>query len=339
MDELAYVVILNWNGESYVRDCLRSVLGQTYPRYRVLVVDNGSTDRSRDIIRAEFPEVNLLALPENRHFARGSNAGIREALKDPACAYVVTLNNDTRVEPMWLSELVRPAKEGTDMVACKLVFMDRPQFINSTGLCVAPDGSGMDRGWNQRDEGQFEEALDVFGPSAGAALYRRDLLEAVGLFDEDFVAYYEDLDLAWRARLVGRRAAFAPHAVVHHKFSGSFGKGSFLKTYLCERNRIWNLIHNYPWRYVPFAIPWNSARVLAGPMPWDGSKGARVNAAGNRPGQTAAAMARARIDGYAGIPRALEKRRRRETMSRVSTSTVGDWLRMYRVSLRDSVLA
>lgn len=338
MDGLAVVVVLNWNGRSYLRDCLRSVLDQSYPWSRVLVVDNASTDGSKEIVSDEFPEVRLLPLPENRHFARGTNAGIREALRDPQCAYAVTLNNDTRVDREWLASLVRETADGVGTVASKLLLMDRPRILNSAGLCIAPDGSGMDRGWNEVDEGQYDASGDVFGASAGAALYRREVLESVGLFDEDFLAYYEDLDLAWRARIAGWTSRFAPRAIVHHKFSASHGRGSPLKTYLCERNRIWNLVQNYPWRYALLAVPWNSARVLAGPMSWAGN-GAPSDSATTMRGGTARAMARARLDAYAGVPRALTKRRQRAAASRVDPATVGAWLRKYHVSFRDSVLA
>ena len=339
MEELAYVVILNWNGAGYIRDCLRSALAQTYPHYRVLVVDNGSTDASRAIVQDEFPEATFLGLPENLHFARGSNAGIRKALEDPDCAHVVTLNNDTRVDPEWLMELVRGATRGVAMVASKLFLMDRSRILNSTGLSIAPDGSGLDRGWSQRDEGQYDEASDVFGPTAGAGLYTKEALDAVGLFDEAFLAYYEDLDLAWRIRLAGWEARFAPQAIVHHKFSASYGSGNPMRVYLCERNRIWNLVQNYPWRFAGMAIPWNVARNIAGPLPWDHPSATHEKGGNLKAGSVAKAMARARIDGYAGIPRALEKRRSRVAQSRVDPRTVGTWLRRYGVGFRESVLA
>ncbi len=339
MRERVWVVILNWNGTLFLRDCLRSVVQQTYPEYRVLVVDNGSTDGSPDIVRDEFLDVRLLALPENLHFARGSNAGVREALRDPECTYVATLNNDTRVDPEWLSELVAQATPGVGMVASKLVFMDRPHVLNSTGLAIGPDGSGMDRGWNQRDAGQFDRAFDVFGASAGAGLYRREVLDSVGLFDEDFFAYYEDLDLAWRIRRRRWHARFAPQSLVHHKFSASFGRGAFLKTYLCERNRIWNLVQNYPWRYMAVGVPWNTARMVAGPFVWDHVRPESAGTGASPSESTSKAIVRGRLDAYAGISRALRKRRERFRNATASAAMVGRWLREYRVTLKESVLA
>jgi GT2 family glycosyltransferase len=340
MDGRAAIVILNWNGREFIRDCLRAALAQTYPLFRIIVVDNQSRDGSRELIQNEFPEVTLVPLPENLHFARGMNAGFREALADPACAFVAALNNDTRIAPDWLAELVRAAEEeGVGMVASKILFMDRPRVLNSAGLSIARDGSAMDRGWNEPDEGQYDDRHGIFGPSAGAALYRREVLKSAGLFDEDFLAYYEDVDLAWRVRLLGWQARFAPQAIVHHKFSASFGQANSLKTYLCERNRIWVLVQNYPWRYAALSTPWNWALVLAGPVPWNGPRKASGPGTEKRTGDSAAPMARARIDGYAGIPRALAKRRLRAATSKVDSATIGRWLRSYGVSLRDKVLA
>lgn len=339
MGGLAYVVVLNWNGRDFIRDCLRAALHQTYEPSRVLVVDNGSPDGSREIVAQEFPEVTLVSLPENLHFARGTNVGIRAALQDPECEHVVTLNNDTRADPEWLGELVRAAAGGVGMVASKLLLMDQPGILNSTGLSIGLDGSGLDRGWNQADEGQYDRSGDVFGPTAGAGLYRRAMLESIGLFDEDFVAYYEDLDLAWRARLAGWQARYAPRSVVFHKFSASHRQGSSLKTYLCERNRIWNLAQNYPWRYAAIGLPWNSARIVAGPVPWSREADPALDRLRNPRRATARAMAQARLDAYAGLRRALSKRRRRVAMSRADPATVGGWLRRYHVSFKDSVLA
>ena len=327
MTGLAYVVVLNWNGLSYVRDCLKAILAQTYPAYRVLVVDNASTDGSRDIVRSEFPEAALLPLPDNLHFARGTNEGVRAALRDPACEFVATLNNDTRADPEWLAAMVRSVTDGVGSVASKMLFMDRPKTLNSTGVLIARDGSAMDRGWNEPDQGQYDGRTDVFGPSAGAALYRRGLLEQVGLFDEDFVAYYEDVDLAWRARLVGWDSRFAPRSLVYHKWSGSVGHRSSWRIFQCERNRVWNLVQNYPWRYVTTGASWNAAHVLA--SLWVRSSDGDSPSNEERIATIAHVHVRARLAAYAGLERALAKRRLRQSNRCVSPATIGLWLRRY----------
>jgi GT2 family glycosyltransferase len=337
-----HVVILNWNGRKYIRDCLTSIFNQTYDGARILVVDNGSTDGSADLVRDGFPEATLLALPENLHFARGTNAGIEEALRDKACELVVTLNNDTRSDPEFLRNLVDAARDPrVGMVSAKLLFMDRPRFLNTTGIRPARDGSGVDRGWNEPDEGQFDSLTDVFAPSAGAALYRRDVFDRVGLFDGDFVAYYEDLDLAWRARLAGWESRFAPSAVVYHKYSASSSYFSPWKTYQGERNRIWNLVENYPARHMAVGVPWNGARVLAAlrkrifPQRYLGPSSEGTPDTGPTFAALAAATVRARLDAYASLSSALYKRRLRNAYRRVDARTVGRWLRDYGVAIKD----
>ena len=337
MSPRAWVVVLNWNGEKYLRDCLRSVLDQTYPEYRVVVVDNASADGSRDLVTGEFPEAELLALPENRHFARGTNAGFERAMQDPECRFVVALNNDTRVGREWLAALVRAAADPkVGSVASKMLLMDHPELINSAGFWITRDGAAVDRGWLEKDQGQYDHEADVFGASAGAALYRREALDAVGLFDGDFLAYLEDVDLAWRLRLAGYAARLAPDSVVYHKHSASTAPTSPWKTYLSERNRIWNLVQNYPARYLALGPPWNAAKNVAAlrrrafpqryPLAFGQSLGF---------GPVVRAHLQGRREAYAGLGRAWAKRRTRMRTRKVDVATVGSWFRRYGIALRD----
>ncbi len=340
MGDLATVVVLNWNGHDYLRDCLRSLFAQTYEDARILVVDNASPDASWRIVEDEFPGAALLRLPENLHFARGMNAGFRKALEDPRSAFVVALNNDVRVDAEWLASLVASAKEPrVGMIASKMLFMDRPTVLNSAGLCPAPDGGGMDRGWNHPDDGILDRVTDIFGPSAGAALYRREVLQDVGVFDGDFVAYGEDLDLAFRARLRGWTARYAPQAVVYHKYSASIGTRSPWKTHICERNRIWTLIQNYPWNLVAGGALWNVARLLGAELRHSRSAAHPAKADAKGVESMLHATARARFDAYAGLRGALRKRRQRFATRTVGGSAVARWIRDYSVSLREMVEA
>lgn len=329
----ATVVVLNWNGHDYLRECLRSLFAQTYAGMRVLVVDNASPDESWRIVQDEFPEAALLRMKENLHFARGMNAGLAKALEDPASEFAVALNNDVRADPEWLASLVAAADDPkVGMVASKMLFMDRPRTLNSTGIVVARDGSSMDRSWNAPDDGAWDARTDVFGPSAGAALYRRGLLEKVGLFDEEFLAYYEDVDLAWRARLAGWEARFAPGAVVYHKYSGSIGHRSPWRQFQCERNRVWNLVQNYPWRHVATGIPWNAVRLLASRLP--GAPAGATGGGTEDAGGSVDVHARARLEAYRHLGDAMKKRRRRYAASVATPADVSRWLRTYGASLR-----
>lgn len=237
------IIILNWNGRKYLAGCLSSVLAQTYPHYEVVLVDNASTDGSVELVTQKFPTVRIIRNDVNLGFAAGNN----QAIKVTSGEYAATLNNDTKVDPDWLAELVKAIQTDAraGMAASKMLFQARPQVIDSAGL--APDLAGI--AWNWRsgedDQGGFEPR-EVFGPCAGAALYRREMLDQIGLFDEDFFAYLEDADLAWRARLAGWKCLYVPTAKVYHVHSATGVEGSAFKSYLLGRNKLWIIIKNYP---------------------------------------------------------------------------------------------
>ena len=247
------VVIVNWNGERYLEGCLSAVLAQTYPSFEVLLVDNGSTDGSVERVAESFPDVRIIQNEKNLGFAAGNNIGVRATSGE----VVATLNNDTRADPRWLEELVA-AMQGQEMVgmaASKMLFAHRPEIINSTGICLDPAGIAWDRRGGEVDAIEESGPTEVFGPCAGAALYRRAMLDRVGLFDEDFFCYLEDVDLAWRARLMGWRCLYVPTARVHHVHSGTGQEGSPFKNYLLGRNKVWTIIKNYPSPELFFFLP------------------------------------------------------------------------------------
>ena len=191
------VIIPNWNGQHLLAPCLLALAAQTNQDREVVLVDNGSQDGSVEWVRSRFPTVRLLAQERNLGFAAAINQGILASNS----RYVVTLNNDTEPEPNWLAALVSAAENDptVGMCASKMLFADRPGIINSTGICLDRAGIAWDRRGGEPDDGREIEPVEVFGPCGGAALYRRAMLDQIGLFDEDFFAYLEDVDLAWRA--------------------------------------------------------------------------------------------------------------------------------------------
>ena len=243
MENLVSVVIVNWNGRSYLDRCLSSVLEQTWPHIEIVLVDNGSTDGSAEHVRARYPRVRVLAIEENVGFAAGSNLGIRAARGE----YVATLNTDTEVEAGWLDALIQgmSASPHVGMCASKMLFLQERDRINSTGIAIDRAGIAWDRDGGKLDREAGLCSGEVFGPCAGAALYRRELLESLDGFDEDFFYLYEDVDLAWRARLAGWRAWYCPTARVYHVHAGAGTEGTPLKSYLLGRNRVWTILKNY----------------------------------------------------------------------------------------------
>jgi GT2 family glycosyltransferase len=239
-------VIPNWNGHHLLTACLNSLSGQKYEDFHIVVVDNGSTDGSVELIGQRFPDVSVIENKENLGFATAVNQGIRCS----DSGFVATLNNDTEAEPGWLAALVQTTENEPDvgMWASKMLFAERPDVINSAGICVDVAGIAWDCRGGERDNPQESEPMDVFGPCGGAALYRRAMLEEIGLFDEDFFAYLEDVDLAWRGQRAGWRCLYVPGARVLHHHSATGVEGSPFKSFQLGRNKVWLLVKNYPFR-------------------------------------------------------------------------------------------
>ncbi|MBE2201692.1 MAG: glycosyltransferase family 2 protein [Anaerolinea sp.] len=245
------IIIVNWNGRSWLETCLPALQDQTCQDFEIVVVDNGSADDSAVWLARHWPQVRLLTQSRNTGFAPANNVGI-QATTTP---YVVTLNNDTIVSPTWLAEMVTAMSEpDVGMVAACIVQWSQPHLLDSAGIEVDRAGIAWQRGWNQTVATATTPA-DVFGPSAAAALYRRAMLDDIGLFDDDYFAYYEDVDLAWRAQQAGWRCRYAPAAQVQHWHSATAAAMPARKLYLISRNKIWTLLKNYAVASLWTALP------------------------------------------------------------------------------------
>ncbi len=186
---------------------------------------------------------------KNRGFSRGNNIGIRYALQVLGAQYVMLLNNDTIILPDCMRELVRAAEHEPGAGACqaKMLSMSAADVIDTAGISLRTDDIFAEAiGHGVPDGEDFSRIRDIFGACAGAALYRKSMLDEIGLFDEDYFAYYEDVDLAFRARIRGWRALYVPGAVVYHEHSATLGKEAPVKTRLLERNRYYCMIKNAP---------------------------------------------------------------------------------------------
>lgn len=251
------IIIPNLNGIRYLPACLGSIQSQVFREFEVIVIDNGSTDGSVGFIRAHFPETVIIENKRNLGFAKANNQGIEIARS----AYIATLNNDTEVDSEWLKHLysaVKSSDSSVGMWAPKILSLEENDRIDSVGgLLLYPDGIARGRGRLEKDMGQYDNVRDILLPSACSALYRRDMLDEVGGFDDDFFAYCEDTDLGLRARLAGWRAVSVPESVVYHHYSGTGGEYSETKAFLVERNHIWVALKNFPMSWIcqlPFYI-------------------------------------------------------------------------------------
>jgi GT2 family glycosyltransferase len=216
------VIVVSWNSELYLGQCLESLLRLEPAPEEIVVVDSGSTDGSVRLLRERFPRIRLVELSENVGFCRANNIGIGRTTSP----FVLVLNPDTWLESDFLARLL-PAfgDPAVGLGAGKLFRFDRSR-LDSCGQLLARSRQPLDRGYGERDGSEYDRDSEVFGVCGAAALYRRSMLESIAdpgdcYFDEAFFAFYEDLDLAWRARRLGWRAEYRHRAVGYHARGGS----------------------------------------------------------------------------------------------------------------------
>jgi GT2 family glycosyltransferase len=249
----AAVIIPNWNGQKYLARCLPALSVQACQDFQVVLVDNGSTDGSVEWVRRRYPFVEIVPLDRNYGFAAACNAGIRAT----AAELVVTLNNDTSPEPDFLAQLLDGADQYPDVgMFAATLWLDRESpVVDAAGLKVNRLGVAWNIAHGMPLAGLPAEPREVFGPCAGAALYRRQLFEDVGPFDESYFAYLEDMELAWRARWAGWKCMWLPTAVVSHIHSATGGRNLPRKYWLLGRNRLWTILRHYPRPYLWYHAP------------------------------------------------------------------------------------
>ena len=248
------VVIPTWNGAALLGPCLESLAAQTCRDAEVCVVDNGSTDGTLALLAERFRWVKTVRFAENRGFSAAVNAGIAEARGD----VIALLNNDTRADPRWLETLARTLATRPDIGFCasKMLSMAEPGRLDNAGIDYRVDGFAITRGAREPDGAAWSAPREVFGACAGAAAYLRELFDDVVAFDERFFAYYEDVDLSFRARLRGWRCLYVPEAVVLHRQGASTVPS--IRNVLVARNRVLTWLKNMPGpllRRRPLAYP------------------------------------------------------------------------------------
>ena len=331
-------IVVNWNGRTLVGECLTSLARQTYPGVEIVVVDNGSTDGSREWLAHEWGHrVSLITHPVNAGFAGGNNLAIR-ASKGP---YVALLNNDAVAEPGWIAALVRAAEADPSigMCASKILARGLDGVLDGAGLLLSRDGIGRGRGRLERDRDEFGREEDALVPSACAALYRRAMLDAIGLFDEDFFAYCEDSDLGLRGRLAGWRCRYVPDAVVHHRYSGSTGPYSAFKAFQVERNRIWVVVKCFPPRMLVASLGWTLVRYAAQAYGAARGRGAAARLLERTPAwRMAAIVARAWGAALRRLPAMWRRRRAIQAARRVPRREIAAWFRAHGLGVRELAL-
>jgi GT2 family glycosyltransferase len=327
-DPIVTVVVPTLAVGDALEKCLHSLELQTLDLFDVVVVDNSGTGRAR----AFGSRTRVIVNQRNVGFAVAVNQGIRNS----NTVYVATLNDDTIADRRWLETLIACAESNPQagMFACEVRLMGT-LLLDSAGMLIAADGSSKQRG-HEQPAADFMETRAALFPSASAALYRRSMLDHIGLFDENFFLYCEDTDLGLRARWAGWDCCYVPGAVVEHFYSHSAGRATPLKAYYIERNRLYTVLKNFPgrllWR-VPFASAmrylWHLSAILAGQ-----GKGAEFRQSGHSAAMLPFLVLRAYAATLGRLPYLLAERRRIRKSRRISSNELLGLIEKNSISLR-----
>ncbi|MBI5145300.1 MAG: glycosyltransferase family 2 protein [Candidatus Omnitrophica bacterium] len=256
---LASVVVVNYNGAHLLEECLDSLLVQTYRDIELILVDNGSSDNSCKLVKEKYASrIKLIKNNNNTGFAQGNNIGIEESSGE----FIILVNNDTKTDRECIEQLILAARteDKIGMCAAKLLNYYNPRIIDGTGHLIYKDGLSQARGRFEIDIGQYETIDETISPPGCGALYKRKMLNEVGLFDSDFFAYVEDTDLGLRARMMNWKAIYVPKAIIYHKISQTGGQYSSIKLYFTERNRLCIIFKCYPVSFLMSTIFYTGLR-------------------------------------------------------------------------------
>ncbi|MCU1338058.1 MAG: glycosyl transferase, family 2 [Bryobacterales bacterium] len=308
--------------------CLRALESQSVDEFEVVVIDNSGSGR----VKASSPRVRVIA---NNHNV-GFGAAVNQAFLSSAAPYLATLNDDAVADPRWLETLVADAeahpRAGMFASEVRLAGTGR---LDSAGMLIASDGSSKQRG-HEALPALLANAKEALLPSGSAALYRRAMLDEIGLFDESFFLYCEDTDLGLRARWAGWECRYVPGAVVEHRYSHSAGRATPLKAYYVERNRLYTIVKNFPapmlWG-APFASVaryiWHVAALASGR-----GKAAEFRQAGYAAALLPFLVIRANLAALFRLPALLAERRRIRAKRRISAAEFRALLQRHSITVR-----
>jgi GT2 family glycosyltransferase len=311
------VIVLNWNGKHFLETCLTALRRQTFRDFETILVDNGSTDGSAEYVRANCPEVNLVELRENRGFTGGNIAGYEHARTD----LIVLLNNDTEADERWLEEMHKASREypNTGIFASKMMQFEDRERIDMCGFDLSMVGPGVDLGRGELDGPEWNEPRKVFGACAGAAAYRRSLIEDIGFFDADLFMTFDDMDLSFRAQLRGYECMFIPGAIVYHYASPTITKYPATKAYYSQRNIDVVYLKNMPLALILLALPKRLIFEIGCAVYFF-----RLG--------VGAAFLKAKLDVIRGLPSVLRKRREILGKRKLTNAQLYSLLQTYRIS-------
>ena len=255
----AVLIVINFNGINYIKECLESLIAQEYDNFKILVVDNNSKDGSVKYIRDNYPEIDILVNFFNKGYGDAINRAVKYASKKYGkIDFFGILNNDLRLNKNWLGSLISYAekKPSSGILAGKMMIYNWPKYINSTGGCVNYFGSGWDRDFFELDSQCAAESGEVLSVSGGAMLIKREVFETAGYFDSKYFMYYEDIDFCFKTwKYTDYTIDYVKEALVYHKFSASSGVMSLKKHFYLKRARFIFILKNYPLAFLLKIIP------------------------------------------------------------------------------------
>jgi hypothetical protein len=339
MSPVVSVIVLNWNGGEYLRSCLDSLFTQDYDNLEVIVVDNGSTDGSIDLVKG-YRHIRLIENGENLGFAAGNNVGIRQSKGE----YVVVLNNDAELEESCIKEMKRALEQDSRYGACasRILLKFEQDLLDAAGIVVCPDGLSIGRGRLEKAD-RYDREEEVFFASGCCMMCRKAMLDDVKLgndyFDEAFLMYADDTDLGWRARLRGWKCVYAPEAKVYHLHSASSESYSPLKAFLVERNRIWVQVKYFPLRLLLYGQFFTAFRYLLqayGVLAGKGAPGAFSKTHSRT--ELVKILAQAWASALKGLPAVWQKRRIIRKRGAVSAAEIAGVVRRYGIGARKIAL-
>lgn len=248
------VIIPNYNGMKFIENCMKALERETSTKYHICVVDNGSTDGSREWIEENCPYAQLISLKENTGFCGAVNAGI-EASRTP---YVILLNNDTEVEFGFVKalETALETEKNSFSVSAKMVDMYDKSILDGAGDLYCALGWAFALGKGKTVKDNYTRPQEIFSACGGAVIYKREIMEEIGMFDQNHFAYLEDCDLGYRAQIWGFRNYYTPNAVVYHAGSGVSGsKHNEFKVTLSSKNSVYLIYKNMPVLQIILNLP------------------------------------------------------------------------------------
>ncbi len=260
------VIIPHHQGVELIIGCLRALRNQIYRDFETVVVDNGSRDESMITVEMKFPQVKIIRLPENEGFSYAVNLGVRESQGE----IIALLNNDAEADPEWIDAGIQVFADHPEVgvLASRIMDYDRRDVIQNAGIRIRRSGRPAGLGRDQEFDNRWAKTREVFGASGGAMMVRRSVWDKVGPFREDFVSYLEDVDWAFRARLMGERCLYVPNMVVYHREAattdteGKRGVDSPERVRMIARNKLWVWWLNTPWVLLILHLPWIGGGML-----------------------------------------------------------------------------